>query len=141
MRFGISIVASLLAMASTAWNTCEAGTVTVRWRCEQRYDAVFNAECIVEDHSALIAAAQSGARSETPIETGRSFYLPVAMRSPQEILANAIWKVPVYGVPLNHAEVILLLQSVLCGKAVDCSVQYEPGIHVASPRTPHPFIR
>lgn len=135
----VLILASLIA-PWTVPRAPAADGLAVRWTCQQHFDAAFHAECRVDDPPKKTALPESAPTMTGQIRASQTRYTPVAMR-PDEMMAFALWRVPIYGVPTNRADTEYLLHAVLCGRAVGCTVRYDLGTPELVQRTPHPFIR
>lgn len=111
------------------------------WLCEQRFDSAFHAECRLEDQTKSVPPPEIAPTATGPTQASQYRYIPVAMRPSEQVIAFAIWRVPLYGIPTNRTDAEFLLHSVLCGRALRCTVRYEIGTRELAQRTPHPFIR
>lgn len=134
---GVAVVACCtVAYAAIADGIADHNGMILRWTCVQQYDQSFYVRCIPR-----IDGASPGAfpvRGATlfwedilaqPLTTWRTVGLiadtrPVAMRSNDEIFSGKAWYVPLHSRPTDPANVMLVLQSALCGARTYCRVTY-----------------
>lgn len=101
--------------------------LVLSWDCVQESDDRFHVRCVPRllntEPSAPVAFDYP--LQERPGELVRARDLrPVAHRSEAEVFSVPAWRVPLYAPPLDDSFVIVLLRSVLCGKAAGCEVNY-----------------
>lgn len=134
---GVAVAACCtVASAAIAGGIADREGMILRWTCMQQYDKSFNARCIPRiDGASPGAFPVRGAALfwedilGQPHATWRAVRLipdtrPVAMRSNDEIFSGKAWYVPLHSRPTDPANVMLVLQSALCGARTYCRVTY-----------------
>lgn len=111
----------------------------VDWKCVQEHDEQFHIACIARPARGdsltlelllgdVVWADASGDAGPQSISV-RAFrgldLRPVATREAAAVFSPSPWRVPLYAPPSNTTAVIQLLQAVLCGSALGCTVSYE----------------
>lgn len=119
---------------------------TIAWTCTQQYDNLFHARCVPSTTTASQAGEPPLPDAAPPAPGLRGLAVdgrPVAARGRRTLLNYEFWLVPLYTVPTAPEPVRQLLQAVLCGKAPDCTVDYEYARMEANlpARARNPFIR
>ena len=140
MRHAIPALTYLIVTAGCLHPLSASAADRLQWTCEQRYDTLFHVDCSIERQK--VPAERADTPREVPDALPMSNrYLAVAQRPTEEIHAYQIWRVPLYGVPIDRTNAEFLLQSVLCGRIRECSVRYDLGQREPVARISHPFIR
>jgi hypothetical protein len=122
----IGVPAWFVSAASPAQEN-SVGT-TIAWTCTQQYDNLFHARCVPSTTTPAHAMEPPLPDVDAPASDLRGHPVdarPVATRGRRTLLNYEFWLVPLYSVPTAPEPVRQLLHVVLCGKAPDCTVEYE----------------
>ena len=119
-------LAIAFALPASADNLAATQASPLAWRCVQESDAQFHVLCIPQ--GAGVARFQ-GDDSENSPDGAPSHRMsaemrPVAQRGDAEVFSTEAWRVPLHSRPTDSTFVTMLLESVLCGKRAQCSVDY-----------------
>ena len=136
--FSSSVLALTLATGLNAANSRDdAAAGGVNWACNQEHDAYFHVSCVPQRTRADTATAPADTlreRDAAPVAHGHDMR-PVTLRGEAEVFSTRAWRIPLYSQPASAASAAGLLETVLCGGAADCRVDYaDDGRTSASPR-------
>lgn len=130
------------AAAAIAGGIADRAGAILKWTCVQQYDPLFNVRCTPHIDGTVpgafplrwaalfwedilgqppVAWRAVGVVSRAPDTR------PVAMRHSDEIFSGEAWYVPLHSRPTDAANVVRVLQAVLCGTMSHCRVTYGPG--------------
>ncbi len=142
ITFSLQSTAAVTVFAlatSTTFAQDAMGHRGILWKCMQENDEYFHIRCIplpvptaAMDASALRLglAADLGPpetpRNGVPLWRGRDLR-PVAMRGHDKVFSADVWRIPLFTRPADPLAVTRLLESVLCGEAPHCKVNYGTG--------------
>lgn len=115
-----SLFAAVLATAAPLAN----GAPVLNWHCVQEFDGAFHVRCTPHAAHQDPGAPVQGQVTDSGADLAVDARLPVAQRGDAEVYSADAWRVPLHVPPRDPRHVEALLQSVLCGTRMACTVRY-----------------